>query len=268
MRSRRCTPPGLSWQRSRPGSTRPPVSSEIHRSYTWPAATRRRLGYLARQALGWVAISTRADGDVVGGSGRDAGIPQLEARPAAVMVAEYCGDRRVVDGVGQTVAADEVPRGVGVWPDAHVRVDRGGVHAPAEGLGAHEAATLAQRRGSLSSMLSWTTLAMLAHAFLAVATAIERDHTPTPDGLIELTVNEFRRLFDALLLAAKHTIDTALAWSRWRRRHQARARGMPLPTSPTPMITIYGCSTSTPVPVGALSAALSAGRASSSAAAY
>jgi hypothetical protein len=50
-----------------------------------------------------------------------------------------------------------------------------------------------------------------------------------------LTVNEFRRLFDALLLGAKHTIDTLLlgakhtidtllAWSRWRRRHQARAR--------------------------------------------
>ncbi len=70
----------------------------------------------------------------------------------------------------------------------------------------------------------WTTLAMLAHAFLAVATAIERDHSPAPAGLIELTVNEFRRLFDALLLAAKHTIDTLLAWSQWRRRHQARAR--------------------------------------------
>jgi SRSO17 transposase len=70
----------------------------------------------------------------------------------------------------------------------------------------------------------WTTLAMLAHAFLAVATAIEREHTATPTGLIELTVNEFRRLFDALLLAAKPTLDTLLAWSTWRRRHQARAR--------------------------------------------
>jgi SRSO17 transposase len=70
----------------------------------------------------------------------------------------------------------------------------------------------------------WTTLAMFAHAFLAVATAIERDTTPAPDGLIELTVNEFRRLFDALLLAASHTLNTLLAWSSWRRRHQARAR--------------------------------------------
>ncbi|MDQ6617493.1 MAG: IS701 family transposase [Actinomycetota bacterium] len=69
----------------------------------------------------------------------------------------------------------------------------------------------------------WTTLAMLAHAFLAVATALEREHNPTPPGLIPLTVNEFRRLFDALLLAAAHTITTLMAWSTWRRRHQARA---------------------------------------------
>jgi hypothetical protein len=47
----------------------------------------------------------------------------------------------------------------------------------------------------------WSTLAMLAHAFLVVATADQRDHTPTPAGLIALTVNEFRHLFDALLLA-------------------------------------------------------------------
>lgn len=65
---------------------------------------------------------------------------------------------------------------------------------------------------------------MLAHAFLAVATADERDHRPTPTGLITLTVNEFRRLFDALLLGTTHRIDALLHWSNWRRRHQARAR--------------------------------------------
>jgi hypothetical protein len=70
----------------------------------------------------------------------------------------------------------------------------------------------------------WTTLAMLAHAFLAVAPAAQRDAQPTPNGLITLTVNEFRRLFDALLLTTRHTITTLLAWSRWRRRHQYRAR--------------------------------------------
>jgi SRSO17 transposase len=70
----------------------------------------------------------------------------------------------------------------------------------------------------------WTTLAMLAHAFLAVTTATERRHTQTPQGLIELTVNEFRRLLDALLLQVRHPLATLLAWSDWRRRHQHRAR--------------------------------------------
>jgi SRSO17 transposase len=70
----------------------------------------------------------------------------------------------------------------------------------------------------------WTTLAMLAHAFLAVATAAEREAQPTTAGLITLTVNEFRRLFDALLLVTRHTITSLLAWSRWRRQHQHRAR--------------------------------------------
>jgi SRSO17 transposase len=70
----------------------------------------------------------------------------------------------------------------------------------------------------------WTTLAMLAHAFLAVATAIEHDQAPAPAGLIALTVHEFRRLFDALLLSTRRTLDKLLAWSMWRRRHQARAR--------------------------------------------
>jgi hypothetical protein len=65
---------------------------------------------------------------------------------------------------------------------------------------------------------------MLAHAFLSVACAIERDTAPTPAGLIMVTVNEFRRLFDALLSTTGHTMATLLAWSRWRRRHQYRAR--------------------------------------------
>ena len=49
----------------------------------------------------------------------------------------------------------------------------------------------------------WTVLAMLAHAFLGVAAAAERDRehqaTPAPTGLIEVTVAELRRLFDPLL---------------------------------------------------------------------
>jgi hypothetical protein len=45
-----------------------------------------------------------------------------------------------------------------------------------------------------------------------------------PDGLITLTVNELRRLFDALLLGAHRTLARLLHWSTWRRRHQHRAR--------------------------------------------
>jgi SRSO17 transposase len=70
----------------------------------------------------------------------------------------------------------------------------------------------------------WVTLAMLAHAFLTVITAAERADHLAPDGLIPITVNELRRLFDALLLRPNHTPQRLQQWSRWRRRHQARAR--------------------------------------------
>ena len=42
-------------------------------------------------------------------------------------------------------------------------------------------------------------------------TAAEPDPYPIRDGLIYLTVDEFRRLFDALLVSAKHTLTTLLA---------------------------------------------------------
>lgn len=69
----------------------------------------------------------------------------------------------------------------------------------------------------------WVTLAMLAHAFLVVLTAAERS-SPHPKDLIPLTVNEFRRLFEQLVLAPLRRPTTSLTWSCWRRRHQARAR--------------------------------------------
>ena len=77
------------------------------------------------------------------------------------------------------------------------------------------------------------TLAMLAHAWLAV-TAASTPH-PTPDlpvadtgepaadSLVPLSVNEIRRLH-ATLTCPTHSAGQVLAWSRWRRRHQARAR--------------------------------------------
>ncbi len=69
----------------------------------------------------------------------------------------------------------------------------------------------------------WVTLAMLAHAFLTVITAAERERHPTPAGLIPITVNELHRLFDALLLRTHLNPASLRRWSTWRRRHQARA---------------------------------------------
>jgi hypothetical protein len=39
-----------------------------------------------------------------------------------------------------------------------------------------------------------------------------------------LSVAEVRRLFRAVLLDVAEPIEHVLGWSRWRRRHQARAR--------------------------------------------
>jgi SRSO17 transposase len=106
----------------------------------------------------------------------------------------------------------------------------------------------------------WVTLAMLAQAFLAVTAALERHAPPPPDegpespglialtcneiqrlftsliaqplhdegpespGLIALTCNEIQRLFTSLIAQPLHDAGLRLRWSRWRRRHQARAR--------------------------------------------
>ena len=76
----------------------------------------------------------------------------------------------------------------------------------------------------------WVTLALLAHAFLAVTAALERrDQVPTddgtsPGGLIPLTCNEIQRLFTALVVRPVRDTAHRLRWSTWRRRHQARAR--------------------------------------------
>jgi hypothetical protein len=69
------------------------------------------------------------------------------------------------------------------------------------------------------------TLVMLAHAILAVIAARERTRPqPADQQLIPLTVNEIRRLFAKMIANTMHTIGHWLAWSRWRRLHQARAK--------------------------------------------
>jgi SRSO17 transposase len=74
------------------------------------------------------------------------------------------------------------------------------------------------------SWYRWTTLAMVALAFLVVAAATERARHPVPAGLIPLTCNELGRLFATLTATAASNLDHRLRWSVWRRRHQARAR--------------------------------------------
>jgi SRSO17 transposase len=69
----------------------------------------------------------------------------------------------------------------------------------------------------------WTTLAMLAHAFLVVA-ALTDPTRPPPSGLTSLTCNEVQHLFAALVTRPIGDLGHRLRWSVWRRRHQARAR--------------------------------------------
>ena len=74
---------------------------------------------------------------------------------------------------------------------------------------------------------SWhrfTTLALAALAVLAICAADAADHNPADTGLINLTVNEIRRLINALVLRPIRDLAHHLRWSDWRRRHQARAR--------------------------------------------
>ncbi|TWJ28710.1 SRSO17 transposase [Micromonospora sagamiensis] len=66
----------------------------------------------------------------------------------------------------------------------------------------------------------WTTLVILAHAFLAAATA---NHHHQPVGLIPLTVNELRHLFHVLIIEPTRRRADPLLWSIRRRRHQAQA---------------------------------------------
>jgi len=73
------------------------------------------------------------------------------------------------------------------------------------------------------SWYRWTTLVLLAHAFLAIVTVTARA-SPTPAGLIPLTLNEIRHLYNALVVTLAADILHILRWSYWRRRHQYRAQ--------------------------------------------
>ncbi len=67
----------------------------------------------------------------------------------------------------------------------------------------------------------WTTLVIAAHAFLAAAATVS---STSPDALIDITVNEVRRLFHALILEPARRVCDIIAWSIFRRRHQDAAK--------------------------------------------
>ncbi|MEU5882693.1 IS701 family transposase [Spirillospora sp. NPDC047279] len=74
------------------------------------------------------------------------------------------------------------------------------------------------------SWYRWTTLAMLAHAFLAALTTTERAHQHDEPGLIPMTLAEVQRLLTRLTTNTPPAAGHHLRWSQWRRRHQAHAR--------------------------------------------
>ena len=75
-----------------------------------------------------------------------------------------------------------------------------------------------------TSWYRWVTLAMLAAAALTIAAALEHAHGPRPADQIPLTRNEIAHLLSSLTLRPAHDTSHQMRWSRWRRRHQHRAR--------------------------------------------
>jgi SRSO17 transposase len=74
------------------------------------------------------------------------------------------------------------------------------------------------------SWYRWTTLAMLALAFLTIAATTEHTSCLPPAGQIPLTRNEIAALFSALIIDPVKDARHRLRWSAWRRRHQYRAK--------------------------------------------
>jgi SRSO17 transposase len=76
----------------------------------------------------------------------------------------------------------------------------------------------------------WSTAALAAYAFLAIATALERQDqaggdTPGEVAMVPISCPELLRLLRLLILPPpRRDTEHALRWSLWRRRHQYRAR--------------------------------------------
>jgi SRSO17 transposase len=74
------------------------------------------------------------------------------------------------------------------------------------------------------SWYRWTTLAMLAHAFLTAVAVSEHARQPAEPDLIPLTLAEIQHLMARLTSRPPAPIEHYRHWSRWRRHHQAHVR--------------------------------------------
>ncbi|WP_149264413.1 IS701 family transposase [Actinomadura sp. K4S16] len=74
------------------------------------------------------------------------------------------------------------------------------------------------------SWYRWTTMAMLAHAFLTAVTASEHTRPQDEPDLIPVTLAEVQRLMTRLTASPPQAVELSRHWSHWRRRHQAHAR--------------------------------------------
>lgn len=90
------------------------------------------------------------------------------------------------------------------------------------GLGQHHVRTW-------RSWYRWTTLAMLAHAFLTAVAVSEYTHRRTEPGLIPLTFAQTRRLLARLTSTPQPPTPPRRRWSHWCRSHQVNAPLLPLP---------------------------------------
>jgi len=74
----------------------------------------------------------------------------------------------------------------------------------------------------------YTTLVLVAFAFLAILAARQPRHTPTtnpdPNQIPVLSVAAIRRLLPHIFTPPNVTVAQALSWLAWRLTHQARAR--------------------------------------------
>ena len=65
---------------------------------------------------------------------------------------------------------------------------------------------------------------MLAAAAPTIAAALEHAHGPGPADQIPLTRNKIAHPLSSLTIRPAHDTSHQMRWSRWRRRHQHRAR--------------------------------------------